>query len=545
MIPWEKHAASILRTLGLGSIRSKIFVFALLATLIPSLSTAWISYLENRRSLDLRVAEALQTASAQGAREVDLWLKERVYDLRVFASSYEVSENLEQILRAQPGPARARLKDFLDRVRDRFRDYEELLVVDLAGSVVAASAPRPGEAGLPPEWLSTLRAGEPVLGDVPRAAPSGKTIVTVAVPITGAGGRLLGALTGQATVEGGLEKLLARGATPNEPRAYVITADGALLAGRGFDAGTPLQTRLPAAALGALSGAEGATVRYSAFAGTDMVGTLAPIPKMGWAVVAELPATAAYSQITRLRNRTLAVVTGLLLVVGLLAYLIGLVIVQPLHRLTAGAAKVAEGDLDVGLPEVSGGEVGYLTRVFNDMVLRLRESRQALERLSATDGLTGLSNRRHLMETISAEAGRAGRHGGRFSVMMVDLDHFKKYNDTLGHLAGDEVLSRLGTILRDVTRQEDCAGRYGGEEFLILLPNTRADEARVIAERLRERLSQTRFRGDKVTLSAGVAEFPADGGTVESVIASADAALYRAKREGRDRVVVAAAARAT
>ncbi len=536
MISWEKHAASVLHALGLNSIRSKIFVFAVLATLIPSLSTAWISYLENRRSLDQRLAEALQTASVQSAREVDLWLKERVYDLRVFASSYEVSENLEQILLGERSPGQARLKNYLDRVRQRFPDYDELLVVDLAGSVVITSATHASATGLPRDWLSGLRAGEPVLGSVRKAAGSGKTTVTVAVPISGAGGRLLGALTGQATLEGNLERLLATGEARTEPRAYVITSTGGLLAGQGHDTGSALQATLSAAAVERLSRREGIPVRYAGFAGTEMVGTLTHLPKLDWAVVAELPTAVAYSQIARLRNLTLAIVTGLLLVVGLLAYFIGWVIVKPLHRLTAGAAKVAEGDLDVGLPEVSRGEVGYLTEVFNDMVSRLRDSRQALERLSATDGLTGLYNRRHLMEVITAEAGRVGRHGGRFSVMMVDLDHFKRYNDSLGHLAGDTVLVRMGALLREVTRQEDCAGRYGGEEFLILLPNTGAVEASTIAERLRQRLSQTDFAGGMVTLSAGVAEFPVDGGTVEAVISSADAALYRAKREGRDRV---------
>lgn len=541
MIPWERHAASVLRTLGLDSIRSKIFVFAVLATLIPSLSTAWISYLENRRSLDLRVTEALQTASAQSAREVDLWLKERVYDLRVFASSYEVSENLERIQRGEHTPGETRLRDYLHRVRERSPDYDELLVVDLSGKVVTTSAARASATGLPQDWLSGLRAGEPVLGEVRRAAASGKATVIVAVPISGAGGRLLGALTGQATLEGNLEKVLASGAAPTEPRAYVITADGGLLAGHGYDAGDALRANLAASAVQALSQREGVPVRYAGFTGTKMVGTLTHLPKMNWAVVAELPTAVAYSQIARLRNLTFAIVTGLLLVVGLLAYLIGLVIVQPLHRLTAGAAKVAEGDLEVDLPEVSRGEVGYLTEVFNDMVSRLRDSRQALQRLSATDGLTGLYNRRHLMEVVSAEAGRVGRYGGRFSVLMVDLDHFKRYNDTLGHLAGDTVLVRMGALLREVTRQADCAGRYGGEEFLILLPNTGATEACGIAERLRQRLSQSNFAGGMVTLSAGVAEFPADGGTVEAVIASADAALYRAKRGGRDRVNLASA----
>ena len=121
---------------------------------------------------------------------------------------------------------------------------------------------------------------------------------------------------------------------------------------------------------------------------------------------------------------------------------------------------------------VGSGEVSYLTHAFNDMVARLRESREQLERLSVTDSLTGLYNRRHLMERLRNETSRARRTGRPFAVLMLDLDHFKEYNDTHGHLGGDEVLTRVAAVLLASTRQVDCVSRYGGEEFLLLLPDT-------------------------------------------------------------------------
>jgi len=267
------------------------------------------------------------------------------------------------------------------------------------------------------------------------------------------------------------------------------------------------------------------------------VGTLERVPRLSWAVVATVPAATAYGQATRLRNLTVLIVAALLLGVGLLAYLLGVLIVRPLDRLTTGAAKVAAGDLAVDLPVVSGGEVGSLTEVFNHMVARLRDGRRELERLSVTDDLTGLYNRRYLMDTLANEIRRSRRLEHRCSLLMADIDHFKEYNDAFGHLTGDEMLIKVARALRDSTREVDCVVRYGGEEFVVLLPETDADAAVETAERIRARVAAEGLAGGTITLSVGMAEFPTHGDSPESMIAAADGALYQAKREGRDRAV--------
>jgi diguanylate cyclase (GGDEF)-like protein len=116
------------------------------------------------------------------------------------------------------------------------------------------------------------------------------------------------------------------------------------------------------------------------------------------------------------------------------------------------------------------------------------------------------------------------------------VDHFKKYNDSFGHPAGDTVLARIAAILREATREVDHVSRYGGEEFLVMLPETGMPEALDISERIRARIGEEVFHGRRMTVSIGVAEFPLHGDTPEQVIAAADEALYEAKREGRDRV---------
>ena len=145
------------------------------------------------------------------------------------------------------------------------------------------------------------------------------------------------------------------------------------------------------------------------------------------------------------------------------------------------------------------------------------------------------------METLGHELARAQRYGHRLSILMVDIDHFKRYNDTFGHLAGDRALAGMASIFKESVRRVDYVARYGGEEFVIVLPETGFEDAMSVAERICTRVAKTSFsdleRNATLTVSIGVSGFPEFGDTPESIIASADKALYQAKRHGRNRVV--------
>jgi diguanylate cyclase (GGDEF)-like protein/PAS domain S-box-containing protein len=175
--------------------------------------------------------------------------------------------------------------------------------------------------------------------------------------------------------------------------------------------------------------------------------------------------------------------------------------------------------------------------------LRLRE---ALRNQSIRDPLTGLYNRRYLEEMMERETRRAVRAEHGLGVLMLDLDHFKKFNDTYGHDAGDTVLRETTSFLVKSVRAEDIVCRYGGEEFVIILPMADLHASHARAERIRSKIRDlsAMHQGQTMgilTLSIGVAELPDHGTTPKELLAAADAALYRAKREGRDRVVVASA----
>lgn len=167
---------------------------------------------------------------------------------------------------------------------------------------------------------------------------------------------------------------------------------------------------------------------------------------------------------------------------------------------------------------------------------------EELRRLSTTDGLTGLFNRRHLDETLETEWHRSLRTREPLSVIMFDVDHFKKFNDTYGHDQGDRVLQKVAQVFRETLRRHDVACRYGGEEFVGILPSTPSGGAHAVAERLRLDIEAAVVDGLRVTISLGVASMPElDAGSSEKLIEFADQALYRAKEAGRNQVCVATA----
>jgi two-component system cell cycle response regulator len=171
----------------------------------------------------------------------------------------------------------------------------------------------------------------------------------------------------------------------------------------------------------------------------------------------------------------------------------------------------------------------------------LEEAKERLTRLSVTDELTGLHNRRHFRERFELEVRRATRYYHPLSVIMLDIDHFKRVNDTHGHPVGDEVLQRLGHIIEEHLRETDIKARYGGEEFIMALPETTPEIARRIADRLRESIEEEVFETEagplSITASLGVASGLGDL-DAESLVNQADKALYRAKRDGRNRVIL-------
>jgi len=210
-------------------------------------------------------------------------------------------------------------------------------------------------------------------------------------------------------------------------------------------------------------------------------------------------------------------------------------VVRPIEELSAAADRVAAGDLSARAPVAGDHEIATLGVAFNRMADELKAR-------ARTDDLTGMPNFRAFRERIDGELERADRYPERFGVLVLDLDRFKKYNDTFGHLAGNEALRRVSQTIRETVRAVDFPARYGGEEFAVVLPQVDAPSLAAIAERIRANVESlpAPADGDRVTVSIGGALHPEDGNDREALFRAADERLYEAKNAGRNRVVVPA-----
>ena len=201
------------------------------------------------------------------------------------------------------------------------------------------------------------------------------------------------------------------------------------------------------------------------------------------------------------------------------------------------------------------GAVDYITKPFTPSIVQVRVANQIeakmnrdeLKRLNLTDALTGLSNRRHMTEYIDSQLAFLARSKAVLSVIMIDIDHFKEYNDHYGHSAGDDCLKHVAQALKSkVVRTTDFIARYGGEEFIAILPATELTGATHFASELRNTIHSLQIRHEAsnvstmVTISLGIAStcFDNDNGSINSLLDKADAALYKAKQDGRDRYCV-------
>jgi diguanylate cyclase (GGDEF)-like protein len=276
-----------------------------------------------------------------------------------------------------------------------------------------------------------------------------------------------------------------------------------------------------------------------------------------------VPALAAYKPLEESRKRLLRLGIPAIFVIFAVTVLAARGILKPILLLSEGAKRVSAGDLDVFLPVRGRDELADLTGAFNEMARKVREGRQSLEEardelartneglkaanrtleaLAITDGLTGLYNRRHFQESLDKEMRRCERESRPLSLVLLDLDHFKEFNDRWGHTEGDAALRRVaGQVMKSI-RSTDMAFRYGGEELAVLLPSCTKEQAAEVAEKIRVAVSSNAQRPGRfsvrTTVSAGVATFPEDGRVARGLVDTADAALYAAKAQGRDRVVV-------
>ena len=259
-------------------------------------------------------------------------------------------------------------------------------------------------------------------------------------------------------------------------------------------------------------------------------------------------ATSFYNMPIALGWLLLLCIALVIILSALLGHTIARTILDPLRLLVQRANKIQEGEyghlINLTATMDAPTEFKLLVLAFNRMSNTVRQHVETIQTTSRTDQLTGMCNRRHLMSECSRVVSVALRGGKLCSCLMVDIDHFKDVNDTYGHPIGDKYLIHIAQCIGKATRLSDIAARYGGEEFVVLAPNASLDEARILAERIRESVAATPLDIGPVhlnnTVSIGVAEYNSEpefgSNMLEDMIEKADKELYRAKQCGRNRV---------
>jgi diguanylate cyclase (GGDEF)-like protein len=400
--------------------------------------------------------------------------------------------------------------------------------------------PREAAAGVEELWLLP--------------GPDGPARLVLSEPLRGAGEGLLlhGALRREA-----LATLLASdGLGASGHIALVGPGERVLLSSSGGGGG-----EVPARSLEALRG--GGVVEYAGRGGRHMIGALRPLPGSPLQLLLEEPFEKAFEPVFAVVTRVFVIDLCIILAFSFLAYQVTAAIVQPIEALSEGARRISQGDFEVELVETRArDEIGLLTHAFNEMTHKLlghraeieaanqkllaqnealQQANEVLEQLSITDGLTKLHNHRFFQDHLTREIKRVSRTGEPLSMLIFDIDDFKRLNDRLGHAAGDELLIGIARVLNDSIRETDFLARYGGEEFVVLALGCDLRAAEQLAEKIRTAIAESSFILDdslrplRVTVSVGVAAYR---GNRKRFFQRADEALYRAKSQGKNCVIV-------
>jgi diguanylate cyclase (GGDEF)-like protein len=384
------------------------------------------------------------------------------------------------------------------------------ILLDASGQILRSEPANPellhAAVNLEYPYLAAAAAGRPAVSGVVSSIDGGAPVVAFAVPFSAASGHRVFSVA-FAVSETPLSAYAGHLLSLPGHRVYLIDASGNLIVGGGSTrVGTSLAQHdrpLSIALRRSGGGTYGPHDRQQVFVSAHVAGT-------PWRIVAAEPAKELFTTVDGSGHLLAWAVLAGLTLAGLVIIAIGTRLAHSRGQLVVLAAQ--------------------------------------LERLARIDSLTDISNRRDLEETLEAAVSVAGRGERPLSVLMVDIDHFKRINDTLGHRSGDTVLVATAAVMRKALRAGDALGRWGGEEFLAILPDTDLSGAAVVAERLRDDVRSCVAAGDRpVTVTIGVAALD-DGGDPVELICRADAALYAGKASGRDLVrvdgVTSAAARA-
>jgi diguanylate cyclase (GGDEF)-like protein len=543
------------------NIKSKIIVFSILATLIPAVGLGILSFQQNDAMINENVTRELRALANYAGRESDLWIKEQALVARDLATSISTSKILIEGLSLENQPQKntskaqqGALELYLKSVHRRLEDVLELTVVDVAGGIVASNVASPLSVTLSQNWPEDASIQGDVVISPEWNENYATAILSVSVPILSIDDYILGALIVTFDMRGIQSGLKDKVKSPLGEVLLLDKAGNIMLAS---DTGILKTNESRLFDLNVMKLLNENPGEYEIFVGPQqekVVGLAYESEKLSVTIVAFRSYESVYSAWEQQRNFFAGLISIIIFLVTAIALRMSHAIVAPLQKLINATEKIVEGDLNVELITSQRDEVGQLTQRFNQMTDKLRQNQieitaasdamqkknHLLETLSVTDSLTGLYNRNKLNVIISDQLARYERNKRPFAVLMIDVDHFKTFNDNLGHVAGDEVIAAVAKKISQSIRNVDFAARYGGDEFIIILTETAVNEAMKTAERIRAQVANVHCgslnKTLRVTLSIGIIQSEPEDISLTTLLARVDSALYQAKRSGRNQV---------
>ncbi len=526
------------------SLTSRIIVLVFTATVLTALLVTWASIQSIHGFLSGQIDEKFPALLSSAEKRLDLWYAQVRLDVDTFARSGTMDANIAALLDPSGTEkvrlAREEVEKYLSYVLESFDQYAALILLDEHGETLLWV----GAAREIPDAVrkEISKSREARVGDM-RLVEAGR-LQLASAPIK-RGKRQLASL--HAVLDpSALDRLLSSDELGAQGELFVVGQDGRYLTGT--------RTRFVGEEYGVAMPAEGAPPRvtnYTRKGGERVVGSAVRFSRFNWAIVLEEQYDAAFAPVFRLVGRVLLFNLGVVALFALVALRSAISIVRPLKALSAGAERVAEGESRVAIPDRGGrDEIALLTRTFNQMTERLyqhqrelQKQNEELERISITDELTRIYNHRYFREQLPVEIKRARRNGVFLALVMIDIDDFKRLNDTYGHASGDEALRAVSEVMFSQIRDTDVLARYGGEEFALLTPQKDLEGACIVAEKVRAAVAalpvtvETKrgSREIRVTVSVGVALYKDDA---KRFFNEADQALYSAKGAGKNCVVL-------
>ncbi len=522
-----KHKAQQHRSKPFGSLRSKFSLFVLAATLITTLVVSLISTHATREFLHSRVEQKLPSLLKQTADKVKLWYDQRLHEITVFASASTLIEAITDYTVHGQEQSRKEAARFLGYLLQNSPKFSGLFVL--------------GKNHEPIVWVGqqiTLSRAFLDNNTITNSASLSDVIISADQVIQIASSPLLefqekklGTLNAILTMDSLEEHLKSSELSATALMFLVDSNENYIASNQSIPADYMTMQELP-------TQPQEPILKEYTNRKQHVVGSALFVPEIKSTLVVEESYTENFAPVVNIFWRTLAINLGIALLFSIGAYRIAISISRPVEALSKGVQQIADGKTNVLIKETSSNdEINMLTRAFNTMTARLHEKTKALQQLSVTDGLTGLYNHRFFQLYLSREEKIAKQKGRELALILCDIDNFKAWNDRLGHGEGDKILEKVAEVLKRHTRRSDLVARYGGDEFIIVAPNTKLEVALELAEQLR------RVVADKVsvpnepelrtsiTISAGVATYTKDSKTLFN---DADQALYRAKEAGRN-----------